>query len=164
MKNGDIISIDVGLVLNGYYGDIAFTFPVGNIPSKARHLIDVTYAALYEGIKVAKPGNRIGDIAFAVQSYVESNGYSVVRDFVGHGIGKSLHEDPKVPNFGEPEKGPRLKPGTVIAIEPIVNSENPDVKVLDDGWTVVSSDGSLSAHFEHMVAILSDGSEILTWF
>lgn len=164
LRNGDIISIDVGLKLNGYYGDTAFTFPVGDISPKAQHLLDVTYASLYEGIKAAKPGYRIGDIAFAVQAYVESRRCSVVRDFVGHGLGRSLHEDPQVPNYGEPKKGTRLKPGMVIAIEPMVNLGNSEVKVLDDDWTVISMDGNLSAHFEHMVAILSDGPEILTWF
>jgi methionyl aminopeptidase len=164
LRNGDIISIDVGLKLNGYYGDTAFTFPVGEISPKAQHLLDVTHASLHEGIKAAKPGNRIGDIAFAVQAYVESHGCSVVRDFVGHGLGRSLHEDPQVPNYGEPKKGTRLKPGMVIAIEPMVNLGSSEVKVLDDDWTVVSLDGNLSAHFEHTVAILSDGPEILTWF
>jgi methionyl aminopeptidase len=143
---------------------VGFTFPVGNISSEAQHLIDVAYTALYEGIKASKPGNRSGDLAFAVQSYVESHDCSVVRDFAGHGIGKSLHEDPKVPSYGKPKKGPLLKPGMVIAIEPMVNLGGSEVKVLDDGWTVVSADGSLSAYFEHMVAILSDGPEILTWF
>ena len=162
LREGDILSVDVGAELNGYHGDRAFTFPVGEISEEARRLLRVTREALYRGIEQARPGNRVGDISHAIQSYVESHGFSVVRDFVGHGIGREMHEEPQVPNFGRPGLGPRLRPGMVLAIEPMVNAGSPEVVVLEDGWTVVTADGSLSAHFEHTVAILSDGPEILT--
>jgi methionyl aminopeptidase len=159
---GDIISLDFGILFNGFYGDSAITVPVGDISTVADQLIKTTEKSLYAGIEMAVPGNRLGDISFAIQSYVEERGYSVVRDFVGHGIGKSLHEDPQVPNYGDPGKGVRLKPGMVLAIEPMINEKALDVKVLDDKWTVVTCDGGLSAHFEHTVAITENGPEILT--
>ncbi len=163
LLDGDIISIDVGIFLDGYHGDTAFTFPIGNISDEAQHLLNVTKASLYKGIDAAKSGNRLGDISYAIQSYVESNGCSVVRDFVGHGIGRKMHEEPQVPNYGQPGRGPLLRPGMTLAIEPMVNAGTWDVRVLGNGWTAVTADGSLSAHFEHTVAILSDGPEILTW-
>jgi methionyl aminopeptidase len=163
LVDGDIISIDVGIFLDGYHGDNAFTFPIGQISDIAQHLLDVTKASLYKGIKEAKSGNRLGDVCHAIQSYVESNDCSVVRDLVGHGIGRSMHEEPQIPNYGRPGSGPRLKPGMTLAIEPMVNSGTWDVRLLENGWTVVTADNSLSAHFEHTVAILSDGPEILTW-
>ena len=163
LRDGDIISVDVGLSLNGYHGDNAFTFPVGNIPAKTQQLLDITKAALYKGIDEAKSGNRVGDISYAIQSYVEPYGYSPVRDFVGHGIGSSMHEEPQVPNYGQPDRGPRLKPGMVLAIEPMINEGIWEAKLLDNGWTAVTADGKHSAHYEHTVAILSDGPEILTW-
>jgi methionyl aminopeptidase len=149
---------------DGYYGDVAATFPVGKISEKARNLLEVTKDSLYEGISKAVNGNRLGDISYAIQTYVESRGCSVVREFVGHGIGKSMWEEPQVPNFGVPDRGPRLKVGMVLAIEPMVNAGKYKVDILDDGWTAVTQDGSLSAHFEHTVAILEDGPEILTSF
>lgn len=162
LKEGDIVSIDITAAFDGYYGDVAATFPVGEIDDLAKKLIEVTKASLYEGIKKAVVGNRLGDISYAIQSYVESYGFSVVRDFVGHGIGKKMWEEPQIPNFGEPNRGPRLKPGMALAIEPMVNAGGYQVKILDDGWTAVTQDGSLSAHFEHTIVILEDGPEILT--
>ncbi|MCD6506591.1 type I methionyl aminopeptidase [Candidatus Poribacteria bacterium] len=162
LRSGDILSVDVGARLKGYHGDRAFTFPVGEISEEARRLLRVTREALYKGIEQAKPGNRLGDICHAIQRHVESHGYSVIRDFVGHGIGREMHEEPQIPNFGKPGVGPKLKPGMVLAIEPMVSAGDWRVVVLEDGWTVVTADGSLSAHFEHTVAILSDGPEILT--
>ncbi|WP_078666534.1 type I methionyl aminopeptidase [Carboxydocella thermautotrophica] len=162
LENGDIISIDVGAVLNGFYGDSARTFPVGDISADARRLLAVTEESLYQGISQAKVGNRISDISHAVQKYVESHGFSVVRDYVGHGIGTAMHEEPQVPNFGPPGRGHRLLPGMTLAIEPMVNMGEYHVKTLADGWTVVTLDGSLSAHFEHTIAITADGPEILT--
>jgi methionyl aminopeptidase len=138
------------------------TLPVGEISEKARRLLRVTEESLYEAIKATKEGNRLSDISYAVQSYVESRGYSVVRDFVGHGIGKSLHESPQIPNFGKPGRGVKLKAGMVFAIEPMINEKGADVRVLEDGWTAVTSDGGLSAHFEHTVAVTEEGPEILT--
>jgi methionyl aminopeptidase len=163
LVDGDIISIDVGVFLDGYHGDNAFTFPIGQISDETRHLLDVTKASLYKGIEEAKPSNRLGDVCHAIQSYVESHGCSVVRDLVGHGVGRSMHEEPQIPNYGRPGSGPRLKPGMTLAVEPMVNAGAWDVKILENGWTVVTADNSLSAHFEHTVAILSDGPEILTW-
>lgn len=162
IKAGDIVSIDVGAYLNGYHGDNAATFGAGDVSAEAQALMDATRESLYEGIAMAKAGNRVGDIGAAVQRYVEVRGYSVVRQFVGHGVGTDLHEDPSVPNFGTPGRGPRLVPGMTIAIEPMVNAGTPEVKVLGDGWTTVTKDGRLSAHFEHTVAITSDGPVIMT--
>jgi methionyl aminopeptidase len=162
LKSGDIVSIDVGAYFEGFHGDNAWTFPCGDISNEAKALLKATEESLFEGIKQAVAGNRIGDIASAVQRYVESRSYSVVRDFVGHGVGAKLHEEPSVPNFGTPGRGPRLIPGMVIAIEPMVNAGRHEVKVLSDDWTTVTVDGSLSAHFEHTVAITPDGPLILT--
>ncbi len=162
LKHGDIVSIDTGAMIDGYNGDNAYTFACGDISKEAQALLDATRESLYEGIAMAQPGNRIGDIGSAVQRYVEARGYSVVRDFVGHGVGTSLHEDPSVPNYGKPGRGVRLTPGMVIAIEPMINAGTKSVRVLEDGWTTVTTDGSLSAHFEHTVAITPDGPVILT--
>ena len=159
---GEIISIDFGVVYDGFYGDAAVTVPVGAVSEQIQKLLRVTEEALYHGIDAAKPTGRLSDISHAVQRHVENNGFSVVRDFVGHGIGKSLHESPQVPNFGLPGKGVRLKPGMVLAIEPMINEKGPGVKVLEDGWTAVTCDGGMSAHFEHTVAITDRGPEILT--
>lgn len=159
---GDIVSVDLGAKFEGYHGDNAATFAAGDISPEAKRLINTTKESLYEGINMARAGGRIGDIGDAVQRYVEARGYSVVRDFVGHGIGTNLHEAPEVPNFGSPGRGIRLLPGMTIAIEPMVNSGKPDVKVLPDGWTVITKDGSLSAHFEHTVAVTSEGPIIMT--
>jgi methionyl aminopeptidase len=160
--SGDILSLDFGVLINDYYGDAAVTVPVGEVSAVADRLIKATEKSLYAGIEMAVPGNRLGDVSFAIQSYVEGRGYSVVRDFVGHGIGKSLHEDPQVPNYGNPGRGVKLKPGMVLAIEPMINERALEVKVLEDKWTVVTCDGGLSAHFEHTVAITENGPEILT--
>jgi methionyl aminopeptidase len=162
LKDGDIVSVDFGVVVDGYYGDAAITVPVGNIDEKAAKLLKVTEESLKAGIAAVKPGATLGDVGAAVQTVVESEGFSVVRDFVGHGIGMNMHEDPQVPNFGEAGRGMKLKPGMVIAIEPMVNAGGPDVKVLDDGWTAVAKDGSISAHFEHTVAVTPTGARILT--
>lgn len=162
IKAGDIVSVDVGAFYNGFNGDNAATFAAGKISPEAQALIDATRESLYEGIKAAVAGNRIGDIGAAVQRYVEVRGYSVVRQFVGHGVGAKLHEDPNVPNFGTPGRGPRLLPGMTIAIEPMVNAGAAGVKILGDGWTTVTADGKLSAHFEHTIAITPDGPVILT--
>jgi methionyl aminopeptidase len=162
LKDGDIISLDYGVYYDGYYGDSAITLPVGTVTEKAKRLMKVTREALYKGIDEAKAGNRLGDVSFAVQDYVESEGFSIVRDYVGHGIGKSLHEDPPVPNYGIRGRGIELKPGIVLAIEPMVNEGTYKVKVKSDGWTVVTTDGKLSAHFEHTVAITENGPEILS--
>ncbi len=164
IKEGDIVSIDLGVVYQGYYGDAARSYAVGRIGELQKRLLEVTERALYKGIEKARPGNRVGDISAAIQDYVESNGFSVVRAFVGHGVGRFLHEEPQVPNFGRPGKGPRLKEGMTIAIEPMVNTGSPDVMVLDDGWTAVTADGGYSAHFEHTVVITKNGAEILTKF
>lgn len=162
IKNGDIVSIDLGAKIGGYNGDNAATFAAGDVSEEAKRLMEATEQSLYEGIKKAVAGNRIGDISYAVQQYVEARGYSVVREYVGHGVGASLHEEPEVPNFGRPSHGPRLIPGMTLAIEPMVNFGEPEVRVLKDKWTVVTRDGSLSAHFEHSVLITSDGPVILT--
>ena len=162
IKAGDIVSIDVGAYLNGYHGDNAATFAAGEVSKEAQALMDATRESLYEGIAAATAGNRIGDIGAAVQRYVEMRGYSVVRQFVGHGVGTNLHEDPSVPNFGTPGRGPRLLPGMTLAIEPMINKGGPEVEVLSDGWTTVTKDRELSAHFEHTVAITKDGPVILT--
>jgi len=162
LRDGDIVSVDCGVVVDGYYSDCAVTYPVGNISPSVAKLLRVTEASLYAAIKKAVVGGRLFDISHAVQSMCEAEGYGVVREFVGHGIGKSMHEDPQLPNFGDAGKGPRLKAGMVLAIEPMINAGKPDVKVLEDGWTAVTVDGSMSAHFEHTVAITKDGPVILT--
>jgi len=162
LEEGDIIGIDVGAVVEGYFGDAAITFPVGKIAPNVQRLLEVTEQALYEGISQAYPGNRLSDISHAVQKRAEAAGFGVVRDFVGHGIGKNLHEDPQVPNFGLPGQGPRLKEGMVLAIEPMINMGGAPVKVLEDNWTVVTQDGSLSAHFEHTISVTPQGPVILT--
>lgn len=162
IHEGDIVSVDVGAYMNGYHGDNAATFAAGKISPQAQALLDATRESLYEGIRMAVAGGRVGDIGAAVQRYVEVRGYSVVRQFVGHGVGTNLHEDPSVPNFGTPGRGPRLLPGMTIAIEPMINAGTHEVKILRDGWTTVTSDGKLSAHFEHTVAITRDGPVILT--
>ena len=162
LQEGDIISIDVGASLDGYYGDSAITVPVGRISDEAATLLRVTEDALYKAIDVVKPGGRVSDIGHAVQQHVEAHGFSVVREFVGHGIGQRMHEDPQVPNYGEAGRGPRLAEGMVLAIEPMVNAGKPAVKVLGDGWTAITKDRSLSAHFEHTVAVTADGAWILT--
>ncbi len=162
LRPGDILSLDFGAYYDGFYGDAAVTVPVGDVTANAARLINVTEASLGVAIDHATCNGRLSDISNAVQCYVESHGFSVVRDFVGHGIGRKLHEAPQVPNYGEPGKGPKLKPGMVLAIEPMVNEKSYEVKVLEDGWTAVTVDGSLSAHFEHTVAITDNGPEILT--
>ncbi|MBE6944667.1 MAG: type I methionyl aminopeptidase [Ruminococcaceae bacterium] len=162
LKEGDIVSVDVGAYYKGFHGDCAATFPCGRISADAQRLIDVTRQSFFEGIKFAKQGHRVSDISHAVQAYVESNGYSVVRAFVGHGVGAQLHEAPEVPNFGTAGHGPRLLKGMTLAIEPMVNEGTYDVRVLKDGWTTVTSDGKLSAHYENTVLITDGEPEILT--
>lgn len=162
LEEGDIVGLDFGLLYKGYYTDMARTVKVGKISSLARRLISVTKKSLDLGIAQVRPGNRIGDISFAIQNYVESNGFSVVRDLVGHGVGEKVHEPPQVPNFGEKGKGVKLVKGMTLAIEPMVNAGRPEIKLLPDGWTFVTSDGSLSSHFEHTVAVTKNGFEILT--
>ena len=162
IKAGDIVSVDLGAMFNGYHGDNAATFACGDVSEEAKRLMDATRESLYEGIKAARAGSRIGDISNAIQSYVEARGYSVVREYVGHGVGTSLHEAPEVPNFGAAGRGVRLMPGMTLAIEPMVNMGKYDVQVMPDGWTVLTKDGSLSAHFEHTVAITSQGPQIMT--
>ncbi len=162
LKDGDIVGMDLGVILDGFYGDAAITVPIGEVDEKILRLLDVTEKSLYAGISQGLAGGRLSDISHAVQSAVEPQGYSIVTDFVGHGIGRSLHEEPQIPNFGPKGKGPRLKEGMVLAIEPMVNIGKPEVEVLEDGWTAVSSDRSLSAHFEHTVAITNNGPVILT--
>lgn len=162
LNDGDILSLDFGAYYDGFYGDAAVTLAIGTIPAHAQRLIDVTEASLGRAIEQALSGNRLTDISAAVQNYVESNGFAVVRDFVGHGIGRSLHEQPQVPNYGSPGKGCKLRSGMVLAIEPMVNEKSYEVNILDDGWTAVTVDGGLSAHFEHTVAITDNGPEILT--
>jgi methionyl aminopeptidase len=162
LQEGDIISIDVGAILDGYHGDAAVTLPVGQISPETQDLLNVTEGALYAGISAARADNRSGDVSAAIQSYVESHGYKVVREYTGHGIGRSMHEDPQVPNYGEPGKGVPLRPGMTIALEPMVLAGDRHVHVLDDHWTVVSNDGELTAHFEHSIAITNGDAEILT--
>ena len=162
LNEGDVISIDVGASLNGYYGDSAMTLPVGQVSEEAATLLRITEEALYKAIECVRPGGRSSDIGHAVQHHVEAYGFSVVREFVGHGIGQRMHEEPQVPNYGEPGRGPRLAEGMVLAIEPMVNAGKPAVKVLADGWTAVTRDGGLSAHFEHTVAVTADRPWILT--
>ncbi len=163
LKAGDIVSIDCGVVLDGYYGDAAVTIPVGDsLAPEVNKLLEVTRTSLYRGIQAARIGNSVGDVGAAVQEWVEANGFSVVREFVGHGIGTHLHEDPQVPNYGVRGQGPRLREGMVLAIEPMVNAGKPGARVLGDKWTAVTEDGSFSAHFEHCVAVTADGPVILT--
>jgi len=159
---GDIVSLDVGVLLDGYYGDSALTVAIGTVSEEATRLLRVTREALDLGIDRMQVGSRVSDISHAIQCHVEANGFSVVREFVGHGIGTQLHEEPQIPNYGEPGRGPRLAEGMVLAIEPMVNIGKPTVRVLDDQWTAVTRDGSLSAHFEHTVAVTSSGAEVLT--
>ena len=162
LKEGDIVSVDFGVVMDGYYGDAAITVPVGAIDADTARLLAATEASLRAGIAAVRPGATLGDVGAAVQGVVEGEGFSVVRDFVGHGIGAHMHEDPQVPNFGEAGRGMKLRTGMVIAIEPMVNAGKPDVMVLDDGWTAVAKDGSMSAHFEHTVAVTATGARVLT--
>ena len=162
IKDGDIVSIDLVVLKNGYNGDAARTFVVGNASQEAKKLVEVTKQAFFEAMKYAKAGNRVGDISNAVDSYVRKFGYSVVREFQGHGIGKQMHEDPGVPNYGKPGKGPRLEKGMTIAVEPMVIDGNPDIWELEDGWTIVTRDGSLAAHYENTILITDNEPEILT--
>lgn len=162
LKDGDIVSIDCGVILDGFYSDAAVTYAVGTASDLTKRLLDTTKASLDAAIQQARVGGRLGDISAAVQEICESQGFGIVRDFVGHGIGRAMHEDPQVPNFGTRGKGPRLKAGMVLAIEPMINAGSPEVKVLKDGWTAVTVDGSYSAHFEHTVAVTRDGPAILT--
>ncbi len=162
LKEGDIIGVDVGAVVEGYHGDAAVTLPVGAISEAAARLIRVTEASLEAGLAMVRVGNRLSDVSHAIQTVAENEGYSVVTDFVGHGIGRNLHEDPQVPNYGRPGEGPRLKEGLVLAIEPMVNVGRSEVEVLTDQWTVVTKDRSLSAHFEHTIALTADGPQVLT--
>ncbi|MCR6098323.1 type I methionyl aminopeptidase [Salipaludibacillus agaradhaerens] len=162
LKDGDIISIDIGAKYQGYHGDSAWTYPVGTIDDKTRKLLDVTEESLFKGLAEARPGERLSNISHAIQTYVEAHGFSVVREYVGHGVGQNLHEDPQIPHFGPPGKGPRLKNGMVLAIEPMINAGTRHVRTLKDNWTVVTTDGEMCAHFEHTIAIVDTGYEILT--
>lgn len=162
LHEGDIISIDIGAYYNGYHGDSAWTYPVGDIDANSAHLLEVTEQSLYRGLDEAKPGERLSNISHAIQTYVEAEGFSIVREYVGHGIGQNLHEDPQLPHYGPPGKGPRLKPGLVLCVEPMVNAGKRYVKTLADNWTVVTTDGKRCAHFEHTIAITETGYEILT--
>ena len=162
IQDGDIVSIDIGIIYEDYYSDMAVTVPVGHVSPEVHRLLDVTQASLYRGIEQARVGRRLSDISYAVQSFVEMHGFSVVRDFVGHGIGRALHEDPEIPNYGRPSEGPQLKEGMVFAIEPMVNMGSFHTKTLNDGWSVVTADGKPSAHFEHTIVITSGAPEILT--
>jgi methionyl aminopeptidase len=162
LVEGDILAIDVGVLMDGFYGDAAVTVPVGRISERAAELLRVTEESLYKGIEQARVGARVSDIGHAVQRHVESHGFSVVREFVGHGIGSAMHEEPQIPNYGEPGRGPRLAEGMVLAIEPMINAGKSAVKILEDGWTAVTRDGSLSAHFEHTVGVTASGPVILT--
>lgn len=164
LQEGDIISIDCGVIINGYYGDSAFTFPVGKINEEKRRLLEYTRESLEEGVRQAVAGNRVGDISWAVQNKAESGGYSVVRELVGHGLGKNLHEAPEVPNYGKRGRGPKLKKGLVICIEPMINMDGRSVKQMKDGWTVRTTDGKPSAHFEYAVAVCKDRADVLTTF
>ena len=162
LKDGDIVSLDVGIIYKGYYSDTAITVGIGKISPNLQRLLDITSESLYEGINRARVNNHLSDISYTIQKYVEEHHFSIVREFVGHGIGKHLHEDPEIPNFGPPHQGPVLKEGMVFAIEPMVNMGQSSTKILDDGWTVVTEDGKPSAHFEHTIAVGKDGPEILT--
>lgn len=162
IRRGDLVSIDLGVILAGFYGDAAITIPVEGVSAEAQRLSTVTEQSLYVGIEQAVVGNRISDISSAIQRYVESHGFSVVRAFVGHGIGRQMHEEPQVPNYGKPGQGPRLREGMTLAIEPMVNAGTHDIVILHDGWTAVTADGALSAHFEHTIAVTKQGPRILT--
>jgi methionyl aminopeptidase len=162
VKEGDIVGLDLGCIVEGYYADCAFTLAVGDVPARVQQLLDVTRESLELGIKECRPGRRLSDVSHAIQSHVEGHGFSIVRAFVGHGIGRALHEEPQVPNFGDPGRGPQLRPGMVLAIEPMVTMGSWEVKILDDGWTAVTKDGSLAAHFEHTIAVTESGPEVLT--
>ena len=162
IKEGDIVGLDLGCIVEGYYADCAFTLAIGDVPPKVQQLLDVTRESLDQAIQECRPGRRLSDVSHAVQTHVERHGLSVVRAFVGHGIGRALHEDPQVPNFGDPGRGPQLRPGMVLAIEPMVTMGSWEVKVLDDGWTAVTRDGSLAAHFEHTIAVTDAEPEVLT--
>lgn len=162
LKEGDVISLDIGAFYNGYHGDSAWTYGVGAISDEAQKLLDVTEKSLFLGLDEAKPGERLSNISHAIQTFVESNGFSIVREYVGHGVGQDLHEDPQIPHYGPPNKGPRLRPGMVLAVEPMVNAGSRYVRTLADDWTVVTVDGKICAHFEHTVAITETGYEILT--
>ena len=162
LNEGDIVSLDIGAEYSGYHGDSAWTYAVGKIDDETQKLLDVTEKSLYMGLEQAKPGARLSNISHAIQTFVEAEGFSIVREYVGHGIGQSLHEDPQIPNYGPPDKGPRLKPGMALAIEPMVNTGSRYVKTLPDNWTVVTVDGKMCAHFEHTIAITETGFEILT--
>lgn len=163
IQYGDVVSLDVGVILDGYVGDNATTVAVGVVESRAQELLTVTQEALQAGIAAARSGNRVGDISHAIQTTVESRGFSVVREFVGHGVGRKMHEEPQIPNFGQARSGPKLKPGMTLAIEPMINAGVCEVQMLRDGWTVVTADGAPSAHFEHTVLVTGDEPEILTW-
>jgi methionyl aminopeptidase len=162
LRRGDVLSIDVGVIKDGWVADAAITVPIGSVPPEARKLLDVTRAALFAGAEQMRPGNHLGDVSAAIQRAVEIEGLSIIRTLVGHGIGREMHEDPQVPNFGEPGRGPELEEGTVLAIEPMVNAGGPLVRMGDDGWAVYSQDGSLAAHFEFTIAVTADGPRILT--
>ncbi len=162
LQEGDIVSLDLGVILDGYYGDSAVTVPVGEISESLQRLLRVTAESLELAIANLRAGNHLGDVSAAIQEHAEKNGYSVVREFVGHGIGRELHEEPQIPNYGKPGHGPVLKPGMVLAVEPMVNSGRPEVRLLEDNWTAVTADGSYSAHFEHMVAVTNNGPDVLT--
>jgi len=162
VKEGDVVGLDLGCIVDGYYADCAFTLAIGDVPPKVQQLLDVTRESLDLAIQECRPGRRLSDVSHAVQAHVERHGLSVVRAFVGHGIGRALHEDPQVPNFGDPGRGPQLRPGMVLAIEPMVTMGSWEVKVLDDGWTAVTRDGSLAAHFEHTIAVTDTEPEVLT--
>ncbi len=162
VKEGDIVGLDLGCIVEGYYADCAFTLAVGEVPPRVQELLEATRVSLEAGIAECRPDRRLSDVSHAIQSHVESRGFSVVRAFVGHGIGRALHEEPQVPNFGDPGRGPQLRPGMVLAIEPMVTMGSWEVRILDDGWTAVTRDGSLAAHFEHTIAVTETGSEVLT--
>jgi methionyl aminopeptidase len=162
VKEGDIVGLDLGCIVDGYYADCAITLPIGDVPPEVGKLLDVTRESLERAIAECRPGRRLSDVSHAVQAHVEGQGFSVVRAFVGHGIGRALHEEPQVPNFGDPGRGPQLRPGMVLAIEPMVTMGSWEVRILDDGWTAVTRDGSLAAHFEHTVAVREQGPEVLT--
>ncbi|MDQ1437294.1 MAG: methionyl aminopeptidase [Acidimicrobiaceae bacterium] len=162
LKDGDIVSIDCGAIIEGYHGDAAFTMPVGEVAKEAQRLIDVTERSLWAAIDRMEDGNRLSDIGHAVQTVAEAAGFSIVREYVGHAIGTAMHEEPQVPNYGPPGRGPKLRPGMVFAVEPMVNAGGPGTRLLDDGWTVVTADGSLSCHWEHTIAITDNGPEVLT--
>lgn len=162
IEEGDIVGLDIGVEYGGFFGDAAMTVPVGEVDAEKSRLLEVAERALYEGLSNARAGHRLSDISFAIQSWVEKTSFSVVREFTGHGIGRELHEEPPIPNFGEPDRGPRLKVGMTLAIEPMVNTGSPEVMILDDGWTAVTADGKPSAHFEHTIAITDGEPDILT--